>query len=247
MASLDHEVRAAGVHAVAVGPRRGHATARVDSARPRNDEPQNGPISLMTERAPVLRHTQRRLSSNDGDGADRVAITLAQPGDMAAGRHEHAEHGHADRRRDDRDAAVAQDLPERRAAMDADQPTVGIHVEDAGREARKTQLRSNTNRTGGREVDEREQASTTAGDVDPDGIERAPASTSVRPSGSDRDGETGQVVAGPAGPTPERERQPPVGGGVGEGARRPGRRRRRRPTPSGPASSANSTANTHAC
>ena len=46
-------------------------TARVDSARPGNDSTQNGPTSPSIERVPVVRHTHRRLSSNDGNGADR--------------------------------------------------------------------------------------------------------------------------------------------------------------------------------
>ena len=57
------------------------STATVESNSPANDNAQNGTISAATERSPVLCHTHRRLSSNDGTVPTAVATTLAHAGD----------------------------------------------------------------------------------------------------------------------------------------------------------------------
>ena len=58
-------------------------TARVESASPVNESIQNGTTSACTERRPVRRQTQRRLSSNDGTVPTAVAMTLATPAGIA--------------------------------------------------------------------------------------------------------------------------------------------------------------------
>ena len=59
------------------------ATATVESASPKADNVANGIISVRSERGPVLAHTHRRLSSNDGIMPTKVAMMLASTASVA--------------------------------------------------------------------------------------------------------------------------------------------------------------------